>query len=1351
MEKPSSEIDLFFQTIVNSYTTNSRFLHRDWLATEVEARLASSSSGFVLLVGEPGAGKSTFMAQLAADHSTWPRYFIRRDQRTPLGDVTTHSFLLRLGYQLAIVHPELFAQETLKLGIEQRVSAIEQGGELVGAEIKRVLASPFYEKVVEIQQQVTRAEGRVVGLRVEEFVVDPRLLETDVLANMALFDPARALNRLDPKQQIVILVDALDEIRYHQTQDHLLRWLANCPALPPNLCFVMSSRPRDALLQYFCEKQAANLQLLQIEPEDVQMQVDVKTYVGRLATEPKVAVELASRGISESEFVNQIANKAQGNLGYVDSIARALDHALSRVDPTLLTALLTTQDLPADLQSLYAFFLHQIKAQVGNQFIDFADPQTGELYQKQIWPSVYTRTLGVLAVAMEPVSPLQIQELGGITAGWEYLIEALERIGPFLDLVTGHYRLYHSTVAEFLTATGTRDEPETADLYIDARRMHQEITARYLRSWGGLQAWLPDLLKTSQSASDEGYGLRRWVSHMAAANQPGILHRVLELRDHEGNNLWYRAKSSIRDVAGYRDDILRAWQLAEAESIASLQHGELPLSIHLELRYALVIASLNSLAYNIPPNLLVALLKAGTWSCQDALAYARQIPDLVQRAEALAEVAGLCPEDKEQAFREALAAAGRIGDIYWREAIFAQLAVLLPPELLGEIFSATAPGVAQLLQEYSGAGSSTLGEEMTPGKVEPGDIDPLLVRAGELPETQRVELLLEILPSLSGLQLLEALGVAKSIREEFKRTLALARLVIQLVKVGDIKTAEEAAHAIAFTHNRDRALSRFVNIPSNPEFSPSGTDNLTRARSISDPQWRAAALAASLVQLPPQDQQTVLEEALSAARTIGDRDRMNETTIRGVIWLAEQGQPDLALNIIQQISDMRWRAAGLVGVAPFLPANDLTSALVMAQEIGDPGGHAMSMAALASHLNEPEGSSWWSEVLQAVRSIEDERLFIHTVCDLSPFVPEVWRQEIIKEALSAALAAEAEEQRSMGIALLADYLPEPLLQEALTAARQLSNHEARSTAIASLAAPLARQGFSVEALGLATRDVADGHLRQDAVRSLAEYAISSKQSPLAWEAIKYLDYEHWLAGLLIRQAANGSIQQAVLIQSIERLRSPRIRAIALVRLHPYFPVNQQPPMLEEAVLALQSIRDMEELSLALQELGPGLPQDLIPRGLAIAESISRADLQGQALGGLLFSLAQGGRAEEALSKAGSIGDPYWRGLILLQLSRFVPAAKVQELEGDFLSSVEKVIDLEAGIRLCDELSLHLSRFSPDGIYAFWRHMLSMADAEEREDLLSALPHLFPILTRLGGPPLLKAVVDNIQEVCRWWP
>jgi hypothetical protein len=133
--------DLFFDTVVEGYVTlNRRFVRREWLAANLDQKLAAAGARFVLIVAEPGAGKSAFMAQLAHDHPAWPRYFIRRDQHALLADVSVKSLLLRVGYQIAARYPDLFSADELKLSVAQHVGEAAAGSEVVGVDAERLVA-----------------------------------------------------------------------------------------------------------------------------------------------------------------------------------------------------------------------------------------------------------------------------------------------------------------------------------------------------------------------------------------------------------------------------------------------------------------------------------------------------------------------------------------------------------------------------------------------------------------------------------------------------------------------------------------------------------------------------------------------------------------------------------------------------------------------------------------------------------------------------------------------------------------------------------------------------------------------------------------------------------------------------------------------------------------------------------------------------------------------------------------------------------------------------------------------------------------------------------------------------------
>lgn len=499
--------DLFFDLLVRGYVEdNRRFVRRDWLAQRLDTKLAEPAKRFVLLTAEPGAGKSVFMAQLAHDHPEWLRYFIRRDQREVLADVSGKSLLLRIGYQLAVRHPELFGLEAIRLSVGQKIGEVGEQGVVVGAEVDRLIASPFYQKVLEIEQQVRRAKGEVIGLRVKELVIDARLLSVDDLLEIALIAPALALERAEPDKRIVILIDALDEIRYQPTTENILVWLTNCPALPENIRFVLSSRPPDGALKLFCRKQADRLSELAIDENDAYVKQDVETFVAKLTAEEALERTLQKAAGGAPAFAERATDKAHGNLGYLDALARGMDQAIEQKDATTLEALLSLGELPADLEGLYGFFLHQIKEGVAGQQIVGKDA-TGKTYSADVWPAVYDPILGVLAVAAEPLSVDQIYRLGAIVVDVKWVHPALDQLRQFLDVVDGRRRFYHATVGDFLTSRSTHDATETEDLYQDAQQRHKQVVEHYLNQYGNDWSSCPD-----------DYGLEHLVTHIIASN-----------------------------------------------------------------------------------------------------------------------------------------------------------------------------------------------------------------------------------------------------------------------------------------------------------------------------------------------------------------------------------------------------------------------------------------------------------------------------------------------------------------------------------------------------------------------------------------------------------------------------------------------------------------------------------------------------------------------------------------------------------------------------------------------------------------------------------------------------------------
>jgi hypothetical protein len=121
--------------------------------------------------------------------------------------------------------------------------------------VEDLRVSPFYQTSLRVEQDVALVAGELQGLSVKRMVAEERFLELFNLQHLALLDPARVLVRDDPTARIVILVDALDELRYTSGRDTILDWVISCPELPPNVRFLLTTRPDEPLLDAFRKRQ----------------------------------------------------------------------------------------------------------------------------------------------------------------------------------------------------------------------------------------------------------------------------------------------------------------------------------------------------------------------------------------------------------------------------------------------------------------------------------------------------------------------------------------------------------------------------------------------------------------------------------------------------------------------------------------------------------------------------------------------------------------------------------------------------------------------------------------------------------------------------------------------------------------------------------------------------------------------------------------------------------------------------------------------------------------------------------------------------------------------------------------
>ncbi|MBE8970300.1 hypothetical protein IQ277_30040, partial [Nostocales cyanobacterium LEGE 12452] len=316
---------------------------------------------------------------------------------------------------------------------------------------------------------------------------------------------------------------------------------------------------------------------------------------------------------------------------------------------------------------------------------------------------------------------------------------------------------------------------------------------------------------------NDGYIHQRLVWHLEKAERVDEIHQLLREESQTGSNGWFEAREKLGQAGGYITDISRAWELAEANWTESI----LPQVVGLQCRYALITASLNSLAGNLPVKLLVALVKNNFWTPEQGLAYALQNPQPKQKANSLTELVNYLPPNlKELALQKALIAAREIQGERNRADALSTLAEKLPPQLLPEALAA-----AREIKDESDRVKvlSALAEKL------PTDLLPeVLAAAREIQnEYSRVNILRALAEKLPGL-LPEVLAAAREIQNEYSRVNILRALAEKL-----------------------------------PGLLP---EALAAAREIKDESDRANALSALAEKLPAD----LLPEALAAAREIKD-------------------------------------------------------------------------------------------------------------------------------------------------------------------------------------------------------------------------------------------------------------------------------------------------------------------------------------------------------------------------------------------------------------------------------------------------------------------------------------------------
>lgn len=375
--------DRFVNDYIKMRTCN--FTGREWVFYEIERWLSDpKASQFFIITGEPGIGKSAIAARLVQFSD---------------GDVAHPPGCSHLGKDfLSAVHfcyasyddwilPERFAR-SLSSQLAMRYP-----------EFAKALASDLNIKV---DLHVGESLGTVIGVQIVNYHAEsPEAVFDDLVRQ-----PLKALckEKVSFAGLLVILVDGLDEALSYSGPVSILRLLAACNNLPPQVKLLLTSRPREEVLRPFRPLEPLILDAHSKENED-----DLLFYLRRRFEESESLRGMVWDGSRAEKVIDSLSSRSRGNFLVASKIAESMERGKLEIDdPEAL------ETLPADLKDLYAWFLDRlIKG------------------DRSSWRDIYRPVLGMLAAAFEPADVSTLSLWTGF--GSQSVRDALHDLEEFLD------------------------------------------------------------------------------------------------------------------------------------------------------------------------------------------------------------------------------------------------------------------------------------------------------------------------------------------------------------------------------------------------------------------------------------------------------------------------------------------------------------------------------------------------------------------------------------------------------------------------------------------------------------------------------------------------------------------------------------------------------------------------------------------------------------------------------------------------------------------------------------------------------------------------------------------------------
>jgi len=397
--------------------------------------------------------------------------------------------------------------------------------------------------------------------------------------------------------------------------------------------------------------------------------------------------------------------------------------------------------------------------------------------------------------------------------------------------------LFHDIARHYLTLSPvTKKTTDIPGLGLKLNEAHAYLLNRYQSQTQKKGLW--------HTLRDDVYIHSHLTWHMEKAGRIEDIHALISEENENGLNGWYEALESLGQNAVFIEDVSRAWNLSEKESENQIEQGRKSSFIGLEIRYALIYTSINSLSANIPVNLLVAFLETKKWTEAKAFIYAQKEPKPYERTIKLISIYQKTKDEsiKKELMERALDVASKIEDEH-----------LCLRALSAIVSHLNGPKKDELIEKALDIASKIEDDDAVARTLS------VIVRNVDGPKKDK---LME-----------KVLDVASKIEKDYKRVQELSAIVPRLDGQRKEKVMEKAfdlASKIEDDYYRMQALSAIVRNIDGAKKDELMEKIIDVASKIENEHWCVSALSAIVPHINEQKKEKLIEKVLDVASNIED-------------------------------------------------------------------------------------------------------------------------------------------------------------------------------------------------------------------------------------------------------------------------------------------------------------------------------------------------------------------------------------------------------------------------------------------------------------------------------------------------